>query len=202
MAARHNLSVMSIDISTQFDPALDAGAVAGLAAGIAGLTGDLRSDHAGETGAVAIYLGILAVCRDAQIRRFAAAHLATEREHLARLGALLPAGERSVLLPLWRVAGWLTGALPALFGAGAVYATIDAVETFVDRHYEDQLHKLPADGPGGALRALLMACQADEVHHRDEARTAAPGAAGALTRGWQWLVGAGSALAVAAARRV
>jgi ubiquinone biosynthesis monooxygenase Coq7 len=115
---------------------------------------------------------------------------------------LLPPGQRSVLLPLWRLSGWLTGFLPALIGPRTVYATIDAVETFVDRHYEEQVCKLPPDGPGGALRSLLLACQADEVHHRDEARAAETAAAGPLIRIWQWLVGTGSALAVKAARRI
>jgi ubiquinone biosynthesis monooxygenase Coq7 len=92
--------------------------------------------------------------------------------------------------------------LPALIGPRAVYATIEAVETFVDHHYEEQVQKLPAHGPGGALRALLMACQADEVAHRDEAKAAGNAAPGRLTQAWQWLVGTGSALAVKAARRV
>ena len=193
---------MSPNLATHPAASLDSGTVACLADGVPGLVGDLRSDHAGETGAVAIYLGILAVSRDPQIRHFARAHLATEREHLARLDALLPLNQRSVLLPLWRVAGWLTGSVPALFGPSAVYATIDAVETFVDRHYEEQVRKLPDHGPGGALRALLIACQADEVEHRDEARAAGAAATGRLTQTWQWLVGTGSALAVMAARRV
>ncbi len=180
---------------------LDSDIVAGIANNIPGLVSDLRSDHAGETGAVAIYLGILAVSRDPTIRHFAREHLATEREHLARMEALLPPGQRSVLLPLWRMAGWLTGFLPALIGPHAVYATIDAVETFVDQHYEDQVRKLPAHGPSAALKALLLACQADEVNHRDQARAARAGA-GRLIRAWQWLVGSGSALAVKAARRV
>ncbi len=200
--ARPNLPAMSTHLATLPAFNLDAGTVAGLAGGIPGLIGDIRSDHAGETGAVAIYLGILSVSRDPHLRHFAWAHLATEREHLARLGELLPPGERSALLPLWRVAGWLTGFLPALIGPRAVYATIDAVETFVDHHYEEQVRKLPAHGPGGALRALLMACQADEVLHRDEARAAPAATAGKLTRAWQRMVGTGSALAVAAARRV
>jgi ubiquinone biosynthesis monooxygenase Coq7 len=181
---------------------VDAGTVTGLAGWVPGLIADLRSDHAGETGAVAIYLGILAVSRDPRIRRFAREHLATEREHLTRLSALLPPGQLSALLPLWRVAGWLTGALPALIGPREIYPTIDAVETFVDHHYEEQIRKLPAHGPSGALRALLLACQADEVHHRDDARAAGSAACGPLTKAWQWLVGTGSALAVKAARRV
>ena len=63
----------------------------------------------------------------------------TVEQHLAELEACIPDPGRSRLLALWRVAGWLTGAVPALFGPRAVYATIDAVETFVDRHYAAQL---------------------------------------------------------------
>ena len=201
MPPRPNLTAMSARFSTLPAATLDAGIVADIAGDVPGLICDLRSDHAGETGAVAIYHGILAGSRNRQIRYFAQEHLATEREHLARMEGLLPPSQRSVLLPLWCVVGWLTGFLPALTGPRAVYATIDAVETFVDRHYEEQVRKLPPYGPGGALRALLLACQADEVHHRDEARAARMGA-GTLIRAWQWLVGTSSALAVKAARRV
>ncbi|MDE8345780.1 MAG: demethoxyubiquinone hydroxylase family protein [Acidocella sp.] len=193
---------MSTHLNRITAPNLTTRDLPGLADDVPGLIGDIRSDHAGETGAVAIYLGILAVTRDPQIRCFATAHLATEREHLKRLEAILSPGQRSALLPLWRVAGWLTGFLPALIGPRAVYATIDAVETFVDQHYEDQVRKLPEHGQGGALRSLLLACQADEIHHRDEARAAQTAAAGRMVRLWQRLVGTGSALAVAAARRI
>jgi ubiquinone biosynthesis monooxygenase Coq7 len=183
-------------------PELDPTLIAGLTSGVPGLLGDLRSDHAGETGAVAIYRGILAVTRDQQIRHFAKAHLATEIQHLSGLDELLPRHQRSALLPVWHIAGWLTGALPAIVGPGAVYATIDAVETFVDHHYEQQVQKLSAHGPAGVLRAFLLSCQADEVHHRDEARTANQGETGAVMRLWQSIVAKGSALAVEAARRV
>jgi ubiquinone biosynthesis monooxygenase Coq7 len=173
-----------------------------MALGVPGLIGDLRSDHAGETGAVMIYRGILAGCRDPAVRAFAAEHMATEVRHLALMDALLPKRERSVLLPIWRVAGWLTGFLPALVGSNAIYATIDAVETFVDHHYEEQIRKLPEHGPGGALRAILVSCQADEVHHRDEARGLGEVRRGMFLRAWSWAVGFGSASAVSAARRI
>jgi 3-demethoxyubiquinol 3-hydroxylase len=162
---------------------------------------DLRSDHAGETGAVAIYRGILFVARDSELRGFAQRHLHTEQQHLEQMQAWLPSSERSRLLPAWRVAGWLTGALPALFGPPAVYATIAAVETFVDRHYAEQIERLQATpGPTGLLQTLL-ACQADECAHRDESAARAPARGGAGLRLWCGLVGAGSAAAVALARR-
>ena len=166
------------------------------------LRGDIRSDHAGETGAVMIYRGVLAASRDPQVREFAAAHLVTERRHLEIIETMLPPGERSVLLPLWRLAGWLTGFLPAIVGARAVFATIEAVETFVDEHYEDQVRKLPETGKAGSLRTVLLSCQSDEVQHRDEARALRGAESGFALRLWARLVGAGSRAAVVAARRI
>ena len=181
---------------------LNAADFAALAPSVPGLLGDIRSDHAGETGAVMIYRGILAGSRDPAICAFATTHLATEQGHLDLLETLLPAAQRSILLPIWRVAGFLTGFLPTLAGARAVYATIDAVETFVDHHSQEQIDKLSSHGPGGALRTMLLVCQADEVHHRDEAREAQDRPAGFGLRAWAWLVGFGSKSAVSAARRI
>jgi ubiquinone biosynthesis monooxygenase Coq7 len=165
------------------------------------LVADLRSDQAGETGAVWIYRGVLALGRDPALRDFARRHLATEQRHLALIDTCLPPGERSRLLPLWRVAGWLTGALPALFGPRAVYATIAAVETFVDRHYQEQVDRLAAEPGWAPLRELLDGCREDEVAHRDEAASHA-GPPGALMRAWCWVVGAGSSSAVKVCRHV
>lgn len=162
---------------------------------------DVRSDHAGETGAVAIYLGVLAVSRDPGVKRFAAHHLRTERRHLEMMDALLTPAQRSRLLPVWRIAGWLTGALPALVGPAAVYRTIDAVETFVDGHYAAQVRKLQGRRADRALCELLEACRCDELAHRDEARRLQAAAAGVSVRCWARLVTAGSHLGVVLARR-
>jgi ubiquinone biosynthesis monooxygenase Coq7 len=175
------------------------------------LVSDLRTDHAGETGAVMIYRGILATTRDAAVKSFAQAHLVTEAARLAAIEQLLAPRHRSRLLPLWRAAGWLTGALPAWAGPRAVYATIQAVETFVDQHYTEQIEAIDrldaarAQPVLQALRAHLHSFRADEIHHRDDAasrldRHAAP--ASPVLRLWIWAVGAGSRAAVKICRRV
>ncbi len=175
------------------------------------LVSDLRTDHAGETGAVMIYRGILASTRDASLRRFAQDHLETEARHLATIEELLVPRLRSRLLPLWRVAGWLTGALPACIGPRAVYATIEAVETFVDHHYTEQIDtidRLDPDRTQAALQALrthLHSFRADEIDHRDDAaRRFNHNAASvpALLCLWIGLVGAGSRGAVKICRWV
>ena len=168
----------------------------------AGLVADLRSDHAGETGAVWIYRGMLCVTRDATVRTFATHHLATETAHLQKMSALLPPLRRSWLLVGWRVAGFVTGALPALFGRRAVFATVAAVESFVVQHYQHQIDALAGQDEQGALRQLLIDCQSDEASHRDEAQAQLAQAPGALLGAWCWAVGQGSALAVTLARRI
>jgi ubiquinone biosynthesis monooxygenase Coq7 len=161
----------------------------------------LRSDHAGETGAVAIYQGILAVSSNADVRNFASRHLASERQHLELMNQVLAPEARSSLLPLWRVAGYLTGLLPALVGPAAVYRTIEAVETFVDAHYSSQIRYLRHRYPDTRLLQLLEACRADEVAHREDAR-ARIGAPGVIGRLWTALVGAGSKIGVFFASRI
>ena len=169
------------------------------------LESELRSDHAGETGAVSIYRGIEAVARwrgNRELLAFAHQHGQTEAEHLALVETCLPVAMRSALLGPWRMAGWLTGALPALFGAQAVYATIAAVETFVDHHYQQQIDHLERHGGPDGLLELLLKCQADEQHHRDEAAALAGPSRHWLLKAWCWTVGVGSEAAVVLARRI
>ena len=165
------------------------------------LEAELRSDQAGETGAVWIYRGVLATRPDPALRQFCSQHLATEQQHLAEMNALLPPQDRSMLLPIWRIAGFLTGFLPACISARSVYLTVAAVETFVQAHYQQQiehaeLHQYPR------VKEKLTACMLDEIDHKDEATNLAGGPPGAVANRWCALVGAGSAIAVNLARRV
>lgn len=169
----------------------------------ADIVADLRSDHAGETGAVCIYQGVLRFARDPALRDFALRHRATEQEHLGHIEVWLPPTERSRLLPVWRLADWFTGALPALLGPRAVYVTIETVERFVNEHYKAQIQRLATHPELANRRQPLLDCQGDEIAHRDEA-AAARGIAkpGWLLRRWIWLVDAGSRAAVTVCRHV
>jgi ubiquinone biosynthesis monooxygenase Coq7 len=164
---------------------------------------DLRTDHAGEVGAVFIYQGVLQFARDPMLRAFAEHHLVTEQKHLLLIAGWLPKAEYSRLLPLWKLAGFLTGALPALFSSKAVYATIEAVETFVNQHYEDQIRALESKPELSDLRQTLLDCQADEVAHRDEAAAALGSTRPNLVlRAWCAMVGTGSKAAVSLIRHI
>ena len=164
---------------------------------------DLRTDHAGEVGAVCIYQGVLKFSRDPLLRSFAEHHLVTEQKHLRLISGWLPPSQYSRLLPLWQLAGFLTGALPALFGPKAVYATIEAVETFVNHHYEEQILAMASHTELNDLRQTLLDCQADEVAHRDEA-SASRGSdrSSVLLQAWCAMVGAGSKVAVSLIRHI
>jgi ubiquinone biosynthesis monooxygenase Coq7 len=164
---------------------------------------DLRTDHAGEVGAVCIYQGVLKFARDPVLRAFAEHHLTTEQKHLRLISGWLPPAHYSCLLPLWRLAGFLTGALPTLFGPKAVYATIEAVETFVNHHYEEQILAMASQPHLNDLRQTLLDCQADEVAHRDEATAArGPTRPNLVLRAWCAMVGTGSKAAVSLIRHI
>ena len=166
------------------------------------LIADLRSDHAGELGAVMIYTGILAVSRDQAVRKFAQEHLVTEREHLRIMDSLLPYNLRSKAQLPWRAAGWLIGALPALMGEQWVFATIEVVETFVDEHYAAQIDRLNLQGFNDDLQKTLEACRADEIAHKHDAAARRSGPPSPALLLWLRTVRWGSGAAVKVARAI
>ena len=164
------------------------------------LIADLRSDHAGETGAIWIYRGILSVTREKTLKAFAKDHLATEISHLNKIERFLNKKNRSMLVPLWRLLGFFTGALPALFGPRAVFATISAVESFVVLHYQSQIHRLENENSHPHIRSVLQLCCDDEAEHESEATSLLSHQPGTLLITWCRLVSVGSKIAVNLAR--
>ncbi|UAK26791.1 demethoxyubiquinone hydroxylase family protein [Sphingomonas nostoxanthinifaciens] len=127
----------------------------------------VRVDQAGEYGATRIYAGQLAVLGGRHpVAREIARMAAQEERHQAHFDAMLVArGVRPTLLaPMWRVAGFALGAATALIGPEAAMACTAAVETEIDRHYEDQRTALGDSDP--PLGDAIEEFQAEEVEHR------------------------------------
>ena len=161
----------------------------------------LRSDHAGEVGAVYIYKGILSIAKDPALVEFSKRHLETEKEHLRKIEEVLPVSKRSKLVGIWKVAGYLLGFIPSLFGSRIVFAKIEAVESFVEDHYEEQLKYLRVqDDPDQALINLLQSCQDDEIEHKNESAIKKRSTPGFLLNFWMKIVGWGSSSAVKVAK--
>lgn len=136
----------------------------------------LRVDQAGEYGAVRIYAGQLAVLGDRHpASRAISAMAAQEAGHLARFDAMLAQrGVRPTLLqPFWHVAGFALGAASALMGPEAAMACTAAIETEIDRHYQEQRDELAGHEPADPeLAGTIAQFQAEEVEHRDAALAA------------------------------
>jgi ubiquinone biosynthesis monooxygenase Coq7 len=166
---------------------------------------ELRASHAGETGAVWIYRGILLVNRfkrDADIETFAKQHLATEKDHLMQFENLIHRFRGSALLLFWIFAGFMMGALSMMLGRNWVYYTIYQVESFVDVHYRQQIHALSKLEflDKTEIITMMQACNADEQAHRDEALNGINSQPHLMMRVWGQLVATGSHCAVVVAR--
>ena len=115
----------------------------------------------------------------------------------------MPVDKRSRLVGLWKIAGYLLGFLPALISSKIVFATIEAVEAFVEEHYEDQLKYLRAQtNPDNTLIDLLQSCQDDEIEHKLESGHKKQLTPGFFLKIWIKIVGGGSAFAVKVAKAV
>ena len=130
----------------------------------------LRVDQAGEFGATRIYAGQLAVMGGRHRAARDIARMATQEErHRARFDALMT--ERRVrptlLAPVWNVAGFALGAATALIGPEAAMACTAAIETEIERHYDEQLEAIGTSDP--ELAETIAEFRAEEIEHRETA---------------------------------
>ena len=130
----------------------------------------IRVNHAGEYGAIRIYAGQLAVMGNrstasGEIERMAG----QEQLHLERFEELMQQHRvrPTALIPVWRHAGFMLGALSALAGPRTAMAVTAAVETEIDAHYRQQLDQLGSDDP--ELSDTIETFRQEELEHRDSA---------------------------------
>ena len=162
----------------------------------------IRVDQAGEFGATRIYAGQLAVMghRSPLAREIAGMALQEEKHRAFFDRMIAERGVRPTLLaPFWDAAGYALGAVTAAIGPNAAMACTAAVETEIDKHYEEQVVALGDSDP--ELTAAILDFQAEELEHKATAI-----AAGAEeTPGYpvlSALIRAGCKVAIATAKRI
>jgi ubiquinone biosynthesis monooxygenase Coq7 len=135
----------------------------------------LRVDHAGETGAVAIYRGQRDGLKrrgdpDPQTLRMIDAMEAQEEVHRQffvqslRQHRVRP----SFLMPLWERLGYAIGYATGRMGPAAAMACTEAVEEVIDEHYAGQ-EALLKDTIHQDLYAAVCQFRREEQDHRDHA---------------------------------
>ncbi len=131
----------------------------------------IRVNQAGEYGAAQIYKGQLAVMGDDAPDSSAIHHMAEqEQRHLDTFNQMIvERGVRpTVLQPLWKVAGYALGAGTAALGPKAAMACTAAVETEIDRHYQEQLEQLESEDEA-ELVSKIAEFREEELEHKDTA---------------------------------
>lgn len=130
----------------------------------------IRVNQAGEFGAKRIYAGQLAVMGDRSEMSGPIRHMAEQEErHLEEFNRMMAQrGVRPTALhPLWNAAGFALGAVTAAIGPEAAMACTAAVETEIDKHYQEQLDELGDSDP--ELSEKIRDFQAEELEHKETA---------------------------------
>merc|ERR1712087_261291 len=132
----------------------------------------IRGDHAGEMGASFIYQGQMAVLKNhpraAPLIQEMWEH---EKAHLAKFEELLKEYKvtPTILIPLWKLAGFTLGAGCALLGESGAMACTVAVEDLVTKHYDQQVMEMVHHNPSldTDLILIIQKFRDDEQHHLD-----------------------------------
>ena len=157
----------------------------------------MRSNHAGETGAVWIYLGARCIFWNKKILDMTIEHYESEKCHLIVKNHILPKNNHSKLLILWRILGFCLGFFSALIGYRFFCITIQSVETFVEKHYKEQIDFLYENSISFELISLLERCCDEEVEHQIDAKLhKGHEKNNSFEKFWANLIGSGSSLAV------
>lgn len=131
----------------------------------------IRVNQAGEYGAAQIYKGQLAVMGDDAPDSGAIHHMAEqEQRHLDAFDRMIV--ERNVrptvLQPFWQVAGYALGAGTAMLGPRAAMACTAAVETEIDKHYQEQMEQLETENDPELL-GKIAEFREEELEHKQVA---------------------------------
>ena len=106
------------------------------------------------------------------------------------------------MLLIWRVLGFSLGFFSAVFGHRFFCVTIQAVETFVEKHYQEQIEYLYTHSISYDLLKVLEICCEEEVEHQNDAELKKGKINNYIENFWSRVVGSGSSLAVSISKLI
>ncbi|KAJ2088601.1 ubiquinone biosynthesis monooxygenase Coq7 [Coemansia sp. RSA 986] len=134
----------------------------------------IRINQAGETAAVTIYKGQMAVLgRDPELKTLLThmrdqevVHLEIMDRHIADFKV-----RPTLLQPVAAVGGYVLGVVSALLGVRSAMTCTEAVETKIGTHYNDQLRDLHTlqHAELDELKRSIAKCRDEELEHLDTA---------------------------------
>ena len=136
------------------------------------------TDHAGEIGAVYIYYGakhsliwkkyFISKSNTIQLSSFIDHHLKSEQNHLAFFEEIMPKEFHTNLKPFWIFSGYSLGYISMSVSPYFFYKTIEYVEDFVVKHYNQQIHVMKQEKNTPNLQSILESFCEDEDEHRKQ----------------------------------
>jgi ubiquinone biosynthesis monooxygenase Coq7 len=129
----------------------------------------MRVNHAGEYGAKQIYKGQIAVFKFKKDQESVdlIRHMKEQEDvHFDYFDKkIINEKVRPTLMqPVWKVGGFMLGAITAAMGKKAAMACTVAVEEVIDEHYQEQLQNLNASAD---LKENIEKFRQEELEHRD-----------------------------------
>lgn len=132
----------------------------------------LRVNHSGELAADRIYFGQMYTFRnDPQYGPLIQEMWNQEKHHLEYFSKqiLLQRTQKSLLTPVWDIAGTMLGVTTGLLGRRAAMACTVAVEDTICKHYDSQIRQLIKDDVNAHRDLIdnLSQIRDDEQEHHD-----------------------------------
>lgn len=129
----------------------------------------LRVNHAGESAAVCLYKGQLAVLSKSQSAEDLRHMLSQEQQHEQKFQIALRQHNvsPSLLNPVWHKVAYGLGVFTALLGTKKAMDCTIAVEEVIEAHYKSQLDHFLHTDQHEDVQTLIQNCYYDEIAHKN-----------------------------------
>ncbi len=129
----------------------------------------IRVNHAGEFGAQQIYQGQINYTKNKEDKKILVHMLEQEQEHLDYFADKIKSRQSrpTIFMPIWKICGYLMGALSAQAGIKSAMLVTENVETIIENHYEKQIDYLSKNDPKNPILDKIKQFQQDEIEHKN-----------------------------------